>query len=121
MGGTTLNHKHLQSGHEIFIKEIYFNTNLERFTKFLNHKNLDFVQLASWKYRVNKYHYRACKCNFIVLALTHADLEPYLLIADDSNDTIYHSNLDGRGVRQLVLGLPDPFALDFDYRYSAIC
>ena len=50
----------------------------------------------------------------------HADLEPYLLIADGDDGTIYHSYLDGRGVRQLVTGLPRPIALDFDYRYNAI-
>ena len=50
----------------------------------------------------------------------HADLEPYLLIADGDNGSIYRCYLDGRGVRQLVTGLPRPIALDFDYRYNAI-
>ena len=63
--------------------------------------------------------YIACKCNFTVLAV-HADLEPYLLIADGENGSIYHSYLDGSGVQQLVTGLPRPIALDFDYRYNAV-
>ena len=50
----------------------------------------------------------------------HADLEPYLLIADGDDGTIYRSYLDGRGFRELVTGLPRPIALDFDYRYNAI-
>ena len=49
-----------------------------------------------------------------------ADLEPYLLIADGENGSIYHSYLDGSGVQQLVTGLPRPIALDFDYRYNAV-
>ena len=51
----------------------------------------------------------------------HADLEPYLLFADGDYDGIYRSNLDGSGIQQLVTGLPHPSALDFDYRYNAIC
>ena len=37
MGGATLNHENLND-HEIFIPKIYFNANLERFTKFSNHE-----------------------------------------------------------------------------------
>ena len=48
----------------------------------------------------------------------HADLEPYLLIADGDDGTIYHSNLNASGIQQLVTGLPRPIALDFDYRYN---
>ena len=51
----------------------------------------------------------------------HADLQPYLLFADRDYDTLYRSNLNGSGIQQLVTGLPNPGALDFDYRYSAIC
>ena len=59
--------------------------------------------------------------NFLSFAFScmHADVQPYLLFADGENDAIYRSNLDGRGVRQLVTGLPHPRALDFDYRYNA--
>ena len=49
----------------------------------------------------------------------HADLQPYILFADGENGAIYHSNLNGSGIQQLVTGLPRPLALDFDYRYSA--
>ena len=51
----------------------------------------------------------------------HADLEPYILFADGGRGTIYRSNLDASGIQQLVIGLPLPRALDFDYRYNAIC
>ena len=47
-------------------------------------------------------------------------MEPYLLFADYSG-IIYRSNLDGSGIQLLVTGLPDPAALDFDYRYNVIC
>ena len=44
-------------------------------------------------------------------------MEPHLLFADYSG-IIYRSNLDGSGIQWLVTGLPDPAALDFDYRYN---
>ena len=31
----------IQSDHEIFITKVYFEVNFERFTKFLNHENLE--------------------------------------------------------------------------------
>ena len=55
----------------------------------------------------------------IAFSCMHADLQPYILFADGGNGTIYHSNLNGSGIQQLVTGLPRPLALDFDYRYSA--
>ena len=40
MGEVTLNHKNLKWSRNFFMK-IYFDTNLERFTKFLNHETLE--------------------------------------------------------------------------------
>lgn len=49
---------------------------------------------------------------------TCTDLQPYLLFADGVDGIIYRSNLKGSDIQQLVRGLPGPFALDFDYRYT---
>ena len=37
----------ISSDHETFITKIYFNPNLERFTKFLNHENLELYSMFS--------------------------------------------------------------------------
>ena len=59
---------------------------------------------------------------FLLFSLAiHADLEPFLLFADGDYGAIYRSNLDKSGIQRLVTGLPRPIALDFDYRYNAIC
>ena len=55
----------------------------------------------------------------VFLLIYYTDLQPYLLFADRVYGAIYRSNLNGSDIQQLVRGLPGPFALDFDYRYSA--
>lgn len=79
--------------------------------------------MQSMDYIVNKYSFpRAITFFHSVLLISfscvHADRQPYLLFADGENGAIYHSNLDGSGIQALVIGLPRPIALDFDYRYN---
>jgi len=58
-----------------------------------------------------------CSC---CLSLSSAS-QPYLLFADGNFGIIFRSNLNGSGIEVLVPGLPGPFAIDFDYRYTYYC
>ena len=60
----------ISSDHEIFITKIYFNANLERFTKFLNHENLELYGMPTLLWGATWVHW----CIFRRLHRVHVPL-----------------------------------------------